>query len=204
MIPPCGARVGAQRSNGGASAGVVVVCQLGVPRVSDAQPSDARLHYRGRRTTGRRIASTAIAAGLLFAIAAPANAETTSVGGATASSVGAWVKPTGRSQFPVEYVGIPAGSYGGIHIVDAVTRSDLGLTFITSSAPLVGSASGCARSRSRTRRASCCRSRLTDRSRTPLSSHGRRSRTPCAASTSGPTTSASSLGQRCTTGWVKR
>ena len=70
---------------------------------------------------------------------ATAAADTTAtVGGATATAVGSWVKPTGCSQFPVEYAGLPVDAYASIHVLDAVTRSDLGSTFIVSSGPRSG------------------------------------------------------------------
>lgn len=67
-----------------------------------------------------------------------ASAETVSVGGASAASVGRWVKPTGCSQFPVQYSGLPVAASTTIHVLDAVTRTDLGSAFVTSSEPRSG------------------------------------------------------------------
>lgn len=81
---------------------------------------------------------TATAATILLAAAAPALAESATLGGTTASSVGPWVKPTGCSQFPVEYAGVPADSVASISVLDAVTRSSLGSTIVIGSKSTAG------------------------------------------------------------------
>jgi len=87
----------------------------------------------------RRIVVTAtLAASLLLAAAGSVAAETVSVGGATASSVGAWVKPTACSQFPIEYAGVPAETTASITVLDADTRTDLGSELIFPSHPTSG------------------------------------------------------------------
>lgn len=75
---------------------------------------------------------------LVFGGGAVASAETVSVGPASASSVGAWVKPTGCSQFPVDYAGLPEGAYARIYVLDAVTRSDVGSDLLLESEPRSG------------------------------------------------------------------
>ena len=72
--------------------------------------------------------ATALLAGasLTVALASPAAAETVQVGAASATTVGIWVYPMGCSQLPVEYAGIPAGSYAYIRILDSATRNDIG------------------------------------------------------------------------------
>jgi hypothetical protein len=75
----------------------------------------------------RRIALIAtVTASLTFAAVGSVAAEGVSVGGATARSVGAWMKPTACSQFPIEYTGIPPQSTASINVLDAITRRDLG------------------------------------------------------------------------------
>lgn len=71
---------------------------------------------------------------------AVASAETVSVGPSSASSVGAWVKPTGCSQFPVDYAGLPEGAYARIYVLDAVTRADVGSEMLLESEPRSGRA----------------------------------------------------------------
>jgi hypothetical protein len=86
----------------------------------------------------RHTITTALAATLTLALITPASAATVDVAGATATSIGAWVKPTGCSQLPVEYANIPAGATATIHVLDAVTRSDVGSDFIPSTDPRTG------------------------------------------------------------------
>lgn len=87
----------------------------------------------------RRIAIIVAGASIAVLSAAPVVADpTVSIGGASATAVGAWVKPTGCSQFPVDYFGLPAGAYVRIHVLDAVTRADAGSSLLTSSDPRSG------------------------------------------------------------------
>jgi hypothetical protein len=88
----------------------------------------------------RFVVTATLAASLLLATAGSVAAETVSVGGATASSVGAWVKPTACSQLPVEYAGIPADSTATINVLDAVTRTSLGSELLLPTDPGSGRA----------------------------------------------------------------
>lgn len=80
----------------------------------------------------RTVLTVTAAAAVLLATAGTASAETANLGGATASTVGGWVKPTSCSQFPVEYAGLPADQSATISVLDAVTRTDVGSAYITS------------------------------------------------------------------------
>lgn len=87
----------------------------------------------------RPIIALASFALLATASVSPAAADTTaSIGGATATAVGSWVKPTGCSQFPVTYSGLPAGTSAWIHVLDAVTRTDVGSVLVMSGDPRAG------------------------------------------------------------------
>ncbi|MDP1877195.1 MAG: hypothetical protein Q8M17_06535 [Actinomycetota bacterium] len=83
-----------------------------------------------------RVLATAIALVMSIVLAPSSAADpTATVGGATATAIGSWVKPTGCSQFPVEYAGLPAGGHASIHVLDAVTRSNLGSAIVLGSDP---------------------------------------------------------------------
>ena len=87
---------------------------------------------------GRVLLALSAVVAVTLASVGVASAETASLGGASATSSGAWVKPTGCSQFPVEYAGLPADAYATIHVLDAATRSDVGSALIVRSAPRSG------------------------------------------------------------------
>ncbi|MCX6433511.1 MAG: hypothetical protein NTX29_12235 [Actinobacteria bacterium] len=84
------------------------------------------------------IIATATASLILTAIG-PAFAETATAGGTTASTVGAWVKPTGCSQFLVTYSGLPdTVLLQKIMVLDAATRATLGMSLVTGQQPRAG------------------------------------------------------------------
>jgi hypothetical protein len=86
----------------------------------------------------RAALGTAAAAMVVLTTTGTASADTATLGGASASTVGAWVKPTSCSQLPVDYMGLPADQTATIHILDATTRADVGSTLILRSEPRSG------------------------------------------------------------------
>lgn len=87
----------------------------------------------------RSVLSVLVAAGVVLGVAGAARADTTvTLGPATATAVGAWVKPTACSQFPVDYSGLPGGSVAVVKAIDPVTRTGFASSIVLSSDPRAG------------------------------------------------------------------
>ena len=89
------------------------------------------------------VAAVSLAAALCAGILAPPTAfatdlATATVGAATATAVSPWRPPKGCSEFRVDYANLPDEAVASIRVLDTLTRSDLGGTYIIDTAPRSG------------------------------------------------------------------